>query len=277
MNSDASGIFKFIANISAPAIIINILITIDISSLNSNLLTLYVLSELIIYLSAFLFCKIVLKLAYKDALLCGLAASFGNHVLFVYPVVLFAFPSELITPVKGIITVDIFIFTFTLILLDIMSRPEIKKTIAALKQIQNPIFMGMIIGLLLRFCLPDEYPILVRGSEFISYAAAPAVFLHGILLSQTPLLGNIKMAAVLTIFKMLLHPFVGFLLIIMIGSYSFSEAQTTLMVTVAPVGIMAVTFANRYKINARLLHNRFFGVFNVYIIHPYFRTSRKEF
>ena len=251
LNSDASGIFKFIAMISAPAIIINILITTDISSLNTNLLTLYVLSELIIYLSAFLFCKIVLKLAYKDALLCGLAASFGNHVLFVYPVVLFAFPSELITPVKGIITVDIFIFTFTLILLDIMSRPEIRKTIAALKQIQNPIFMGMIIGLLLRFCLPDEYPILVRGSEFISYAAAPCgLFASGILLSQTPLLGNIKMAAVLTIFKMLLHPFVGFLLIIMIGSYSFAEAQTTLMVTVAPVGIMAVTFANRYKINA---------------------------
>ena len=48
---------------------------------------------------------------------------------------------------------------------------------------------------------------------------------------------------------MLLHPFV-FFLIIMIGSYSFAEAQTTLMVTVAPVGIMAVTFANRYKINA---------------------------
>ena len=91
----------------------------------------------------------------------------------------------------------------------------------------------------------------MRGSEFISYAAAPCgLFASGILLSQTPLLGNIKMAAVLTIFKMLLHPFVGFLLIIMIGSYSFAEAQTTLMVTVAPVGRMAVTFANRYKINA---------------------------
>ena len=40
------------------------------------------------------------------------------------------------------------------------------------------------------------------------------------------------------------------ILIIMIGSYSFAEAQTTLMVTVAPVGIMAVTFASQYKINA---------------------------
>ena len=86
IKSDASGIFKFIAIISAPAIIINILITTDISSLDTYLLTLYIISELIVYLSAFLFCKIFLKLTYKNALLCGLAASFGNHVLFVYPV-----------------------------------------------------------------------------------------------------------------------------------------------------------------------------------------------
>ncbi len=251
LNSDASGIFKFIAIISAPAIIVNILITTDISSLDTNLLILYVISELLVYLSAFLFCKIFLKLSYRNSLLCGLAASFGNHVLFVYPIVLFAFPSEFVTPVKGIITVDIFIFTFTLILLDIMSRPEIKKVVAIVGQIKNPIFMGLIIGLLLRFCLPNDYPMLVRGSEFIAYAAAPCgLFASGILLSQTPLLGNIKMAMVLTAFKMLFHPLIGFVLIIFIGSYPFEKAQTTLMVTVAPVGIMAVTFANRYKMNA---------------------------
>lgn len=251
LNSDASGIFKFIAIISAPAIIVNILITTDISSLDTNLLILYIISELLVYLSAFLFCKIFLKLSHKNSLLCGLAASFGNHVLFVYPIVLFAFPSEFVTPVKGIITVDIFIFTFTLILLDIMSRPEIKKVVAIVGQIKNPIFMGLIIGLLLRFLLPNDYPMLVRGSEFIAYAAAPCgLFASGILFSQTPLLGNIKMAVVLTVFKMLFHPLIGFVLIIFIGSYSFEKAQTTLMVTVAPVGIMAVTFANRYKINA---------------------------
>ena len=140
LNSDASGIFKFIAIISAPAIIVNILITTDISSLDTNLLILYVISELLVYLSAFLFCKIFLKLSYKNSLLCGLAASFGNHVLFVYPIVLFAFPSEFVTPVKGIITVDIFIFTFTLILLDIISRPEIKKLLPSLDKLK-PIFI----------------------------------------------------------------------------------------------------------------------------------------
>ena len=138
-----------------------------------------------------------------------------------------------------------------LILLDIMSKPEIRKAIVIFKQIQNPIFMGLIIGLLLRFGAPNNYPILVRGSEFLSYAAAPCgLFASGILLSQTSLLGSMKMAAILTVFKMLLHPFIGFVLIILIGRYSFVEAQTTLMVTVAPVGIMAVTFASRYNMNA---------------------------
>ena len=249
--SDVIGLFKFIANISAPAIMINILITTDISILDTNLLILYIISELLTYLSAFLICKYFLKLSFGNALLCGLAASFGNHVLFVYPIALFAFPSEMITPVKGIIIADIFIFTFTLVWLDIISKVNLKKIIAVGKQFQNPIFMGLVLGLLLRFSPLKNHTAIVHGSEFISYAAAPCgLFASGILLAQTHFLGNIKLAGILTFFKMIFHPILGFCLIIIIGEYSIHDAQTTLMVTAAPVGIMAVTFANQYKMNA---------------------------
>ena len=46
---------------------------------------------------------------------------------------------------------------------------------------------------------------------------------------------------------MLLHPLLGFLIIVYFGGYAIEAARTTLMVTVAPVGIMALTFASRYN------------------------------
>ena len=135
--NEVTGLFKFIAQISAPAIIINILITTDISNLNTNLLIYYIISEILVYFFTFLFFKTFLNLSYSNSLLFGLAASFGNHVLFVYPIALFAFPTDMITPVKGIITVDIFIFTFSLILLDLLTKPEMNKLNAVANQIQN--------------------------------------------------------------------------------------------------------------------------------------------
>ena len=249
--NEVTGLFKFIAQISAPAIIINILITTDISNLNTNLLIYYIISEILVYFFTFLFFKTFLNLSYSNSLLFGLAASFGNHVLFVYPIALFAFPTDMITPVKGIITVDIFIFTFSLILLDLLTKPEMNKLNAVANQIQNPIFIGLILGLIFRISSLGEHLIIVRSSEFISYAAAPCgLFASGVLLAQTTIKGNIKLATILTFFKMILHPLLGWLLIIILGKYSIQEAQTTLMVTVAPIGIMAVTFASRYKMNA---------------------------
>ena len=249
--NEVTGLFKFIAQISAPAIIINILITTDISNLNTNLLIYYIISEILVYFFTFLFFKTFLNLSYGNSLLFGLAASFGNHVLFVYPIALFAFPTDMITPVKGIITVDIFIFTFSLILLDLLTKPEMNKLNAVANQIRNPIFIGLILGLIFRISSLGEHLIIVRSSEFISYAAAPCgLFASGVLLAQTTIKGNIKLATILTFFKMILHPLLGWLLIIILGKYSIQEAQTTLMVTVAPIGIMAVTFASHYKMNA---------------------------
>ena len=55
-----------------------------------------------------------------------------------------------------------------------------------------------------------------------------------------------KLAALITGLKMLLHPLLGFMIIIYFGGYAMEVARTTLMVTAAPCGIMALTYASRY-------------------------------
>ena len=46
-----------------------------------------------------------------------------------------------------------------------------------------------------------------------------------------------------------LHPIAALLFIIWGRGYNFDVAQTTMLVTIAPVGLMALTFAPRYNVD----------------------------
>lgn len=55
--TDSNALFKFIANISAPAIIFSIVITTDLGNLDATLVGLYLISELLIYGLGYLLTK----------------------------------------------------------------------------------------------------------------------------------------------------------------------------------------------------------------------------
>ena len=181
-------------------------------------------------------------------MLCGLAASFANHVLFVYPITQFAFDPVMSIPVRSIITIDIIIFTLTIIILDIHQAPSAGPLRAMAGQLRNPLLLALLLGVLI-VLNPFGTPLaLIRCSSFIADAAAPCgLFASGILLARPISKNSLKLALVITGLKMLLHPILGVLIIILAGSYAIEAARTTLMVTAAPVGVMALTFASRYE------------------------------
>ena len=245
---DAASIFKFIAHFSAPAIIVNIIITTDVMSLDPALAGLYLISELIVYAAGFLVTRLWFGLNFKDALLCGLAASFANHVLFVYPIIQFAFDPVMSIPVRSIITIDIIIFILTVIILDTHQNPSASLLRAIAGQLSNPLLLALVLGVLISLN-PFGTPLaIIRCAGFIADAAAPCgLFASGILIAGPISRTSLKLAAVITGLKMLLHPILGFIIIVLAGGYAIEIARTTLMVTVAPVGIMALTFASRYN------------------------------
>ena len=245
---DTASILKFIAHISAPAIIVNIVITTDVASLDPTLASLYLISELMVYAIGFFITWFWFRLGFKDALLCGLAASFANHVLFVYPITQFAFDPVMSIPVRSIITIDIIIFTLTIIILDIHQAPSAGPLRAMAGQLRNPLLLALLLGVLI-VLNPFGTPLaLIRCSSFTADAAAPCgLFASGILLARPISKNSLKLALVITGLKMLLHPILGVLIIILAGSYAIEAARTTLMVTAAPVGVMALTFASRYE------------------------------
>lgn len=246
-NPEAQSLFAFIARISAPAIIVSIIMTTDIDALDLGLAGLYLVSELIVYFASFVLSRWLFGLDFKNALLCGLAAAFANHVLFVYPITLFAFAPEMSVPVRSIITIDILVFIATVITLDIHSNPSKSLGKAISGQGRNPLFVALVLGVLI-YINPFGTPVaLVRSADFIADTAAPCgLFASGVLLSQGFSRTSMKLAALITGLKMLLHPLLGFMIIIYFGGYAMEVARTTLMVTAAPCGIMALTYASRY-------------------------------
>lgn len=246
---DAAALFRFIAQIAAPAIIVSILITTDVAQLEPQLAGLYFLSELVLYAVTFGLARWAFRLSVNHALLCALGAAFANHVLFVYPVTLLAFDPVQAIPVRSIITLDIIIFVGTIIALDINQPSSVNLRQAIIKQWRNPLVLAVAIGLAVH-ALPAAPPkFFIQSADFIAKAAAPCgLFATGILLAARPSKGSLKLAAMITAMRMLVHPVLGFVIIILWGGYDFDVARTTLMVTVAPVGVMALTFASRYGV-----------------------------
>ena len=59
-------------------------------------------------------------------------------------------------------------------------------------------------------------------------------------------------------FKLILHPLIALVLILYVFHYEWAEAKTTILVTVAPVGVMAMTFATRYGVPTQAISKSMF-------------------
>lgn len=246
-SGDASTIFKFIAQIAAPAIIFNIMFTSDFGGADLKLVGLYLLAEAVIYIGTMVLAILLFRVDLKNAVLAGMAASFSNHVLFAYPVTKLAFAPEHVLPVEGIIAFDMVIFTLSVVALDMIAGPRDGFFSALRRQAWNPLLVALFAGLCLRMIPAEPYPALVRSAEFIAATAAPCgLFATGVVLSAPIAAVNMRLAVLISTMKMVMHPLIGAGFVLVLGGYAFDPARTTMLVTVAPVGVMALTFANRY-------------------------------
>ena len=83
--------------------------------------------------------------------------------------------------------------------------------------------------------------------KFIARIAAPCgLFAAGVLLAAPLDRAHMRLAGYIAGMKMLVHPLLAAGLILWGGGYALEAARTSLLVAVSPVGIMALTFANRY-------------------------------
>ena len=248
--SESLAIIKYVGVIAVPAITLKMTLSINLSIINWLLISNYVISEIIIYLMATLLCRYLFKLNWSESVIIGMASSFANHLLFVYPMALNEYEANLINPIIAIIGFDVIFLVINLIILDCLKFQKLSLKIIFLKQFSNIPLLAFIIGLL-TILFEIKLPITIsRSVEFISESAAPcALFAAGIILSQRLEKTQIKISYLIVIFKVILHPILAIILIWYLNKIDFSVSETTIMVASAPVGLMALIFSTQYGVN----------------------------
>ena len=243
-------IIKYVGVVAVPALTLKIILSINISNVNWTLIFSYVFSELIIYVTALLIGKYIFNLKWNEAILIGMASSFANHLLFVYPIALNEYQADLIHPIVAIIGFDVIFLVINLIILDLIKFKNLKLKNIFIKQFSNLPLLALILGLTIIF-LDIEIPISIdRSLDFIANSAAPcALFAAGIILSQKLEKTEIKISNLIILFKIILHPVLLILIIWNLDNIDFSLAETTIMVASAPVGLMALIFSTQYGVN----------------------------
>ena len=247
---DALSIIKYIGVIAVPALTLKMTVSISFSNVNWLLISSYIISELIIYLVAIFIAKYFFKLKWNESILIGMASSFANHLLFVYPIALNEYGPELIDPIIAIIGFDVAFLVVNLIILDFIKYKNLELSHIVFKQLSNLPLLAVLTGLFLVF-LDFNLPLSIeRALNFISGSAAPcALFAAGIILSQKIEKTDLKISNLIIGFKILLHPLIAILVMWNFNGIKFSISETAIMVAAAPVGLMALVFSTQYDVN----------------------------
>ncbi|MDA0916286.1 MAG: AEC family transporter [Proteobacteria bacterium] len=248
--AESLAIIKYVGLIAVPAITLKMTLSINFSTINWLLISNYIISEVTIYLFAMIICKYLFKLNWSESVIIGMASSFANHLLFVYPMALNEYESNLINPIIAIIGFDVIFLVINLIILDCIKFQKLSLKTIFLKQFSNIPLLAFVIGLIIIF-FEIKLPITIsRSLVFVSESAAPcALFAAGIILSQRLEKTQIKISYLIVIFKVVLHPILAIILIWNLNKIDFSISETTIMVASAPVGLMALIFSTQYGVN----------------------------
>jgi predicted permease len=136
------------------------MVSVNILDINWKLLFGYITSEIIIYITALLVAKYIFKLLWREAIIIGMAASFANHLLFVYPIVFNEYNDDLIIPILEIIGFDCIFLVINIIFLDLITTKNLSIKKIFLKQLNNIPLIALTIGILISY-LEIEMPTLI--------------------------------------------------------------------------------------------------------------------
>lgn len=182
----------------------------------------------------------------------GITAAFSNTIILGIPIVLQAYGEAAAVPLSLIVAFhSALLFTATTIAAEAATAAALSWR-GVLVNIgrglaTNPILWGIATGLALNLLGVPLPTVLDRLAEILGGAALPAaLFALGANLSRFRLAGSLRVAGVLSLLKILLHPLLVGLLAVL---FDLEPVSATAAVTLAalPTGINAYLFAARYQ------------------------------
>ena len=247
-DTEAKVFIKLVGLVVLPVLGIKIIGNFNYEFINWKLYFCYLLGQGIIYFIAFIIAKKFFNRSTPECIIIGLVSSSSNHLFFIYPIVLVEFAAKDIVPIETVIAADFITVGLSVCALDFTTQNKLDVKKALIKQIKNPAFIGLILGLIIYHSsinLPESGNRLI---DFICDSGVPLTLLGmGILLSYKTDTTQIQLSFLITFLKLF-----GFLIvlttIIWLSDITFTDAKTTLMLSSAPIGAMALIFASIYNV-----------------------------
>ena len=246
----ATAINRLVFFVGIPMLGFRLIVRAPLEDFDLTMLLGFLISELVVYLSAAAVGRYVFKCDAKESILLGLACALTNHILFVLPMAIVLFGELAATPIIAIVTMDtIILFSGTLIIMEFMTSETGALGHVMGKIVRNPPVMSVVAG----FAVALSGLVLPKGVDvfldFTSGIAAPcALFSLGIILSQPQQPGRAMLPVALTGVKLILHPVLAWLLLVTLFEVAPAIANPAMMVAAAPCGAMGFVLALNYGV-----------------------------
>ena len=252
---DIEGISRFVFTIALPVLLFNSLAKIDLpDQLDWVFLLSYYLIAILIFGLGMWLSKQWFAYSTKEQSVFGMGSAYSNAVLIALPLISAGLGDEALLPIYMLVSIHSAILFFLVTLFaernGSSGRSHLalaRKTITSLAT--NPIIIGLALGLLFNlFSIPIPKAI-GTTIDLISKTALPsALFVLGASLSAYKLAGHFKEAWTIVALKLVLQPFLVWVLAFVIFKVDPLWGAVAVMMAAMPVGINVYMFAQKYQV-----------------------------
>lgn len=243
----------FVNNFATPCLLCQAMLTSDFSTTFNPLVIIpFYIGALFSMLCGALIARNVFKQRPGESVSSGFSAMFTNTVLIGIPVIQRAYGQAALPTVFSIIAFHApMLITLGMLIMELVRRDgaPLGKTliVAGVRVVQNPLLWGVVVGAVgnaLHVKLPEP------GMAFLSMMAAavlPAsLFGLGGALNEYKLSESWKIASLMSVFKLIIHPAIAYVLMVPILHVPIEFARYGVLLAAMPAGINVYVFATYY-------------------------------
>ena len=248
------GLVAFVNNFATPCLLFDAMLTSDFSStFNPAVIVPFYIGSLTSLLVGSIIAVRWFGTRPGEGVASGFSAMFTNTVLIGIPVMHRAFGEAAMPTAFSIIALHApMLITIGMLVMELVRRdgaPLHRSLMVALVRIvQNPLLWGVALGLLgnrFGLVLPEA------GSAFVAMMAAAvvpaALFGLGGALNEYRVSESWLQASVMTLFKLIIHPLIAYVLMIYVLHVPMEVARYGIVLAAMPAGINAYVFATYYE------------------------------
>lgn len=244
----AAMVNRFVFYAALPALLFRLIGMADIFAIDARALWIFLGVETVVYALGFALARWLFARSVVESLLLGLAAALANHVFLVLPIGATLFGDPVAEVVTAVILMDsVILFGCSVVLVDLASSGAVSPRRVVEALIYNPPVLAIAVGLAVSAAEIGLHPGVLRFTEFLGAAAAPAaLFALGVILADRAVFEDAAAPIAIAAMKLAAAPILTFLALEQAGGVADASALALLLVAAGPCGAMPFVIGMRF-------------------------------